>query len=91
MRREDVNEIGLAILAVVAVLLVADNIWLHVKCARQETALVALEERVERHVNPPDSMNLTETARDVYHKVRSAAAKGYKAAKEKLGVDGESK
>jgi len=67
MRRDDVNEIGLAILLVAAVLLAADCVWLHVKCARQKSELAALTERVtaqanalgelsnrlERHINPP--------------------------------------
>lgn len=67
MRRDDVNEIGLAILLVAAVLLAADCVWLHVKCARQEArlaaftecvtaqanAVVELSERLDRHINPP--------------------------------------
>ena len=67
MRRDDVNEIGLAILLVAVVLLAADCVWLHIKCSRQEAELAALTERVavqantlgelskrvELHINPP--------------------------------------
>ena len=48
MRRDDVNEMGLAILVVIAALLVIDAIWLHVKCGRQATELAALTEQVPR-------------------------------------------
>ncbi len=67
MRREDVNEIGLAILLITTVLLAADAVCLHVKCARQSVKLAALTEqvatqsdmvgelskRLEQHINPP--------------------------------------
>ena len=77
MRREDVNEIGLAALVVAAALLAADCVWLHVKCARQTEALAALEARVERHVNPPPKPGLSERMRDSYEKAKAAAARGY--------------
>lgn len=77
MRREDVNEIGLAVLVVVAALLAADCVWLHVKCARQAEALAALEGRVELLVNPPPGPGLSERVRGTYEKAKSAAVRGY--------------
>lgn len=96
MKRDDVNEIGLAILVVVAALLAADNVWLHVKCARQTEALAALEARVEAHLNPPPTPGVAEQVKETYRRAKSAAAKElenikstairqYEAVKEKLG------
>ena len=88
MRRDDVNEMGLAILVVVAAVLAADAIWLHVKCARQADAIAALSERLELHVNPPappSEPSLADKAKQTYGKVKAAAAAGYHAAKEELG------
>ena len=99
MRRDDVNEIGLAVLVVVAALLAFDAVWLHVKCSRQETELSALTEqvavqtnvvaqltrRLELHINPPTppaEPSFADKARQTYEKVKSAAAKGFEAAKE---------
>lgn len=85
MRREDVNEIGLAVLVIVAVLLAADNVWLHVKCARQAETLAALEARVEAHVNPPPTPSVTDKVKETYQKAKSAAVRQYEAVKGKLG------
>ena len=99
MRRDDINEIGLAVLVVVAVLLALDAVWLHVKCRRQEAELSALTEQVvvqtnavaqltrslELHINPPlppPEPSFADKARQTYEKVKSAAAKGFEAAKE---------
>lgn len=92
MRRDDINEIGLAILLVAVVLLAADCVWLHVKCVRQEAALAAqadkvveLSKRVELHINPsapPSEPTFADKAIQTYEKVKSAAARGIEAAKE---------
>ena len=92
MRRDDVNEVGLAILAVVAILLVADNVWLHIKCTRQAEALTAqsaefaaLQEKVELHLNPPPAPSVADRVKETYQKAKSAAARQYEAVKEKFG------
>jgi len=46
MEREDLKDLTLSILVVVAALLIIDCIWLHVKCSRAETALLATEQNV---------------------------------------------
>ena len=89
MRRDDVNELGLAILLVVVVVLVADCIWLHLKCSRQaaelqtvSTALNEVSQKLELHINPPAEPSIADKAKRTYEKVKSAAAKGFEAAKE---------
>ena len=46
MEREDLKDLTLSILVIVAALLMIDCIWLHVKCSRAETALSATEQKV---------------------------------------------
>ena len=87
MEREDAKDLTLSILVVVVALLLADCIWLHVKCARLSDEAAALAERVERHINPPaeaERPSLAERARQTYDKVKNAAVKGYEAAKGEL-------
>ena len=88
MRRDDVNEIGLAVAIVLVAVLVADAVWLHVKCARQATEIEALSARLEQHVNPPPEPSeptFADKAKQTYDKVKSDAVRGYQAAKEELG------
>ena len=85
MRRDDINDMGLAVAIVLIVLLIADAVWLHVKCARQETELATLSRRVELLENPPQppaAPSFADKAADTFNKVKSAAVKGYKAVKE---------
>jgi hypothetical protein len=87
MRRDDANEMGLAVAIVLIAMLLADAIWLHVKCARQASDLAALSERLELHISPPQpppEPSLADKAKQTYDKVKSAAVKGYQAAKEEL-------
>lgn len=90
MRRDDVNEAGLAIMVVVVALLVADCIWLHMRCARQETEIAALSTRVETFVKlsaspqRQDDPAFVDKAIQTIEKVKSAAVKGYEAAKEEF-------
>lgn len=85
MRRDDINEMGLAVAIVLIAILLADAVWLHVKCARQTSELAALSLRFEQHISPPPSgPSLTDKAKQTYDKVKSAAVKGYQAAKEEL-------
>ena len=86
MKRESAKGLALSILAVVVTILVVDCVCLHVKCARQSSELAALSLRLEQHINPPPSgPSFADKARQTYDKVRSAAVKGYQAAKEELG------
>ena len=92
MRSEDVNDLALAVLVVVAIALVADCVILHAKCARQARELASLSERLELHINPPvppPEPSLADKAKQTYDKVKAAAAAGYRAAKEELGKESE--
>ena len=85
MEREDAKDLTLSILVIVAALLVADCIWLHVKCARHEAQIAELSECIERHVKAEETSSaetFAEKAKATYEKVKSAAAKGLEAAKE---------
>ena len=85
MRRDDINEIGLAAAIVLIALLVADAVWLHMKCLRQEAEIAALSVRTERLENPPappEEPSFADKAVDMYNKVKSAAVRGYEAAKD---------
>lgn len=87
MKREDAKNLTLFVLAVVVVFLVVDCICLHVKCVRQSNELAALSVRLEQHINPPEpppEPSLADKAKQTYDKVKSAAAAGYRAAKEEL-------
>ena len=42
MEREDAKDLTLSILVIVVALLLADCIWLHVKCSREEADIAAL-------------------------------------------------
>ncbi len=87
MKREDAKNLTLSILAVVVAFLVVDCICLHVKCVRQSNELAALSVRLEQHINPPEpppEPSLADKAKQTYDKVKSAAAAGYRAAKEEL-------
>ena len=93
MRRDDVNEMGLAIVVVLVALLVADSIWMHVKCARHETEIAALSDRVESLSKPPsaeprqDDVAFVDEAIKTIKKVKSAAVKGFEAAKDEYSKD----
>ena len=85
MKREDAKDLAMSIVAIVVVVLVVDSICLHVKCARQSNELAVLSMRLEQHISPPPSgSSLTDKAKQTYKKVKSAAVKGYQAAKEEL-------
>ena len=90
MRCNDVNEAGLAILVVVVALLVADCIWLHMRCARQDAEMAVLSTRVETLVKlfaapqGQDDPAFVDKAFQTIEKVKSAAVKGYEAAKEEF-------
>ena len=82
MTREDAKDLTLSILVVVAALLVADNIWLHVKSSRQADALAATAQRIEDHVNPPPGPTLKERTKAAYDKTKDAVKRGYEKVKE---------
>ena len=87
MDREDAKDLTLSILVIVAAVLVVDCLYLHVKCARQERALQTLSVQVDKLLNPSSAQaepSLPGKARQSFNKVKSAALKGYEAAKEEL-------
>ena len=83
MDREDAKDLTLSILVVAVAMLVADCIWLHVKCSRLETNAAALVERVEQLINPPkvNEPSFADKAKQTLLKVKAAAEKGYDAAR----------
>ena len=82
MEREDAKDLTLSVLVVVVLALVADCIWLHVKCARQSRALQAV---IEQLSHPPQSSHsFVDTAKQAFGNVKAAAEKGYDAAKSEL-------
>ena len=102
MTREDAKDLTLSVLVIVVALLIADNIWLHCKCAAQmerldaqsevvavqTTNLTDLAMKVEGHINPPPQPGFKEKAKETYHKAKAAVKNGYEAVKEKLAGDG---
>ena len=50
MEREDAKDLTLSILVVVVLLLLADCIWLHVKCSREEADIAALAQGQQKTV-----------------------------------------
>ena len=87
MEREDAKDLTLSILVVVAMLAIADSIWLHCKCARLAKDVAALERRVALVEPPPPKPTMGERAKDAYNRVKAAAAAGYQAAKEKFDAE----
>ena len=77
MTREDAKDLTLSILVIVAVLLAADNLWLH-------TRFAALEQKIELHINPPPEPTMKERAKAVYDKTKDAVKRGYQSVKEKF-------
>ena len=69
-------------LLIAVVVLAADAIWLHVKCARQADELAALTERVSALASMPVEPTFADKAKHAYDKMKSAAVKGFKAARE---------
>ena len=82
MTREDAKDLTLSILVVVAVLLVADNIWLHCKSSSQRDELAALEQKLELHINPPPGPTLKERTKAAYGSAKDAVKRGYGKLKE---------
>ena len=87
MDREDAKDLTLSILVIVAAVLAADCIWLHMRCSRQEETLQTLAVQVDRLLNPPPVQaepSFSDKAKQTFNKVKSAAVKGYEAAKDEL-------
>lgn len=89
MSREEAKDLALSILVVVAVLLAADGVWLHCKCAAQRDELAAqaatisvLSERLESHVNPPTGPTVKDRTMKAYDKAKDAVKRGYDKVKE---------
>ena len=82
MTREDAKDLTLSILVVVTLILVADNIWLHVRCSRQADALAATAQRIEAHINPPPGPSFKERTKAVYGSAKDAVKRGYEKVKE---------
>lgn len=85
MTHEDAKDLTLSVLVVIAVLLVADCIWLHVKCERQAemlreqaAELSVLRKQLEAHLNPPP---LSDRVKEAYEKAKVATREQYEKAK----------
>ena len=97
MTREEAKDLALSILVIVVALLIADCIWLHVKCAGMADGAADLGARLEAHINPPQSLSSADKAMNSYErakaatvkqyqKIKSAASAGYRAAKDKYNT-----
>lgn len=95
MTREDAKDLTLSILVIVAALLLADCIWLHVKCAGLNERISVLQATLESHLNPPREPTVVDKAKGAYDqakeatvreykRLKAAAAAGYDAAKKEL-------
>ena len=95
MTREDAKDLTLSILVIVVVLLIADCIWLHVKCAGLNEQASALQAAIEMHLNPPQEPTVADKTKGAYDRAKdatvreykrfkAAAAAGYDAAKKEL-------
>ena len=67
MEREDAKDLTLSILVVVVALLLADCIWLHVKCSREEADIAALAQ---------DQQKTVETVKNLENWVSSSSIQG---------------
>ena len=86
MTHEDAKDLTLSVLVVIAVLLVADCIWLHVKCERQAetlrgqaSELSVLRKQLEAHLNPPP---LSDRVKEAYEKAKMATKEKYEQVKD---------
>ena len=91
MTREDAKDLTLSILVIVVALLIADCIWLHVKCAGQQDAIDFQQAEIARcsafneflakkfdlHVNPPAEPSVADKAKAAYTSAKESAVKGY--------------
>lgn len=87
MDREDAKDLTLSILVVVVALLLADCIWLHMRQSRQSETMQTLAVQVDRLLNPPpapEEPSFPDKAKRTFHKVKSAAVKGYEAVKDEM-------
>lgn len=84
MTRENVKDLTLLVLVIVTALLLADNICLHCKYAAQRDEIVALEQKLEQHLNPPPEPTIKERAKNAYDKTKAAVKRGYQSVKEKF-------
>lgn len=82
MEREDAKDLTLSVLVVVAMALVGCCIWLHCRVSRQADEIADLSRRLTALEPPPPEPSFTDKAADVYNRVKSAAVKGFEAAKE---------
>lgn len=95
MTREDAKDLTLSILVIVVVLLIADCIWLHIKCAGLHRSECALQTTLEAHLNPPPVPTVADKTKGAYDRakdstvreykrLKAATAAGYDAAKKEL-------
>ena len=91
MEREDAKDLTLSILVIAVAALLADCVWLHIKCAKQSEALQALTVQMDKLISPPrqSKASFSETAKKTFNKVKSAAVRGYEAAKDELKNGGD--
>ena len=95
MTREDAKDLTLSILVIVVALLLADCIWLHVKCAGQQDAIDFQQEEIAKctsfnemlakkfdlHVNPPAEPSVADKAKVAYTSAKEATVREYEKVK----------
>lgn len=71
MEREDAKDLTLSILVIVVAILVADCIWLHVKCAREEADIGALAQDQQKTMESVKSLEEWVSTSSVEGKINS--------------------
>lgn len=71
MEREDAKDLTLSILVVVVALLLADCIWLHVKCSREEADIAALAQDQQKTVETVNGIEAWISTSSVEGKIKS--------------------
>jgi hypothetical protein len=85
MNREDAKDLTLSVMIIVNIVLVAATVWLYCKTCSLENSIREISDRMEKHINPPpqpEKQSLANKAKATFEKVKSAAQKGYEAARD---------
>ena len=82
MTKEDAKDLTLSVLTVLAALLIAECVWLHIKVAEQAKEICDCKARIEQLENPPREMTFSDKAKAVYEDAKDSTIKGYETAKD---------
>jgi hypothetical protein len=85
MNREDAKDLTLSVMIIVNIALVTTTVWLYCRTCSLETSIRKISDRMEKHINPPSRLeksSLANKAKETFEKVKSAAQKGFEAARD---------